>query len=187
MSYNCPNLQGPTPRPETRKHRAPQQSKTPKVKVDLGMASISKFTEHKQKQNVFDICSGRGPNSSSVLFDKREKLSKKNPKFKNMSLEDIDNYVKQSAAQAHVKPQRDARSKSPNKVQQPKASHIFESVTPIIYQKKTLSKQQQWKPKAASIVSGGGSTLPGGEWIEIVRNDATGQPKTIRAWVPASN
>ena len=25
VSYNCPNFQGPTPRPETRKHLAPKQ------------------------------------------------------------------------------------------------------------------------------------------------------------------
>ena len=103
-----------------------------------------------------------------------------------MSLEDVDNYVNQSTPQAHVKPMEKARSKSPIKVQQPKVNPEVESVSTNIYQKKTLSKQHQWKPKAASGVSGSASTSPGGEWIEIVRTDATGQPKTVRAWVPHS-
>ena len=187
VSYKCQNFQRPIPRPEIRKHLAPKQLKTPNVKVELGRASTSKATEYKQKQNIFDICSGRGPNSSSALFDKRKQLSKKNPRFYNMSLEDVDNYVNQSTTQAHVKPVEKARSKSPKKVQQPKANPVSESVSQIIYQKKTLSKQQQWKPKTASVVSGSASTSPGGEWIEIIQTDATGQPKTIRAWVPASN
>ena len=86
-----------------------------------------------------------------------------------------------------MKIKRDARSKSPQKMYQPKAGPTSESVTPIIYQKKTLSKQQQWKPKANTPISGSASTSPGGEWLDVIRNDADGKPKTIKAWVPNSN
>ena len=145
VSYKCPHSQRPRSPPETVVHRAPQASKTPRLKVDLGMASKGKSVE--QKRDVFYICSGRGPSSSSALFDYREKLVKKHPELKNMTLEEVDRFVKQLTSQAYVKTKRDVRSKSPHKVYQPKAGPTSESVTPLIYQKKTLSKQQQWKPR----------------------------------------
>ena len=104
-----------------------------------------------------------------------------------MTLEDVDNYVKHSTPQVYVKPVVKARSKSPIKVEQPEAQAAFESVNPNVYQTKTLSKQQLLKPKAVNIVVGSESTSPGGDWVEIIQTDTTGQPKTVRAWVPHSN
>ena len=156
-------------------------------KVDSGRASTSKAPEHKQKGNTFDICSGRGPNSSSALFEKRRHLSRKDPKFNNMSLEDVGNYVKHSTTQVRVKHAEKARSKSQIEVTQPKAESVDESVNPNVYQKKTLSKEQLWKPKVVEIVASSASTSPGGDWVNKIQIDATGQPKTIRAWVPHSN
>ena len=155
MSYYCQNLKRPSPQPAIRKtfspiqsrQVSPNQTRTPNVKVDSDRASTSKAPEYKQKGNTFDICSGRGPNSSSALFEKRRQLSRKDPKFSSMSLEAVDKYVKHTTPQVHVKPVVKARSKSPIKVEQPKAEPEIESVNPNIYQKKTLSKQQLWKPR----------------------------------------
>jgi hypothetical protein len=104
-----------------------------------------------------------------------------------MSLEDVGNYVKHSTPQVRVKPAEKARSKSPIEVTQPKAESVVESVNPNVYQKKTLSKEQLWKPKVVEIVASSASTSPGGDWVNKIQIDATGQPKTIRAWVPHSN
>ena len=204
VSYYCQNLQRPAQRPEIIRTNTPVNVKSRQVsthkfkqvsptqmrtsnKVDLGRVLTSKALEHKQKGNTFDICSGRGSNSSSELFETRRHLSRKNPKFIDMSLEDVGNYVKHSTTQVRVKHAENARLKSQIEVPQPKAESVAESVNPNVYQKKTLSKGQLWKPKVVELVASSASKSPGGVWVNKIQIDATGQPKTIRAWVPHSN
>ena len=61
-----------------------------------------------------------------------------------------------------------------------------------VYQKKPFSKQQVWKPKDSATspsagVCGSASSSPNGEWVDVIRHDTQGKPKTVRAWVPYSN
>ena len=123
---------------------------------------------------------------SSVISDKREKLIKKHPEFRQMRFEDVDEFLKQSISSNTKKSGFKAKSRV-------KTQKVDKVVLPEnVYQKKPYSRHQVWKPKdsATNLSTGvceGSSTSPSGEWVNVIRHDTHGNPKTVRAWVPNAN
>ena len=61
-----------------------------------------------------------------------------------------------------------------------------------VYQKKPFSRQQVWRLKESANCSDVDGCVdrnpsPSGEWVNVVRHDTHGNPKTVRAWVPNAN
>jgi len=170
-------------------------SNTPKVKVDLGSNSKSVFSREYEERvakikkeqfakdrDFFDICDPM----SSVIFDKCEKLIKKHTEVRKMCFEDVEKFLKQSISSKAKK----SVFKVKPKVSTPNVEKVV--LADNVYQKKTFSKQQVWKPKESATssstgVCGNASSSPSGEWVDVIRHDTHGKPKTVRAWVPYAN
>ena len=103
-----------------------------------------------------------------------------------MRFEDVEKFLKHSISSNSKK----SGSKANAKVKTPKVEKVV--LPENVYQKKPFSRQQVWKPKDSATsssagVCGGASPSPSGEWVDVIRHDTHGNPKTVRAWVPYAN
>jgi len=195
VSYKCPNSSNAKRFQDTQFTPSSRVKSTPKVKVDLESKSQSVCSKEKEQdvaklkkaqfakdRDYFDICDPM----SSIIFDQRENLIKKYPQFRQMHFEDVENFIKQSMFSNSKK----SRSKAKPKASPPKVEKV---VLPYnVYQKKPLSRQQVWRPKETTSCSKNEgcerkSPSPSGEWVNVIRHDTQGKPKTVRAWVPTAN
>ena len=142
------------------------------------MAQVKK-EQFAKDRDFFDICDPM----SSVIFDKREKLIKKHPKFRQMRFEDVEKFLKQSISSNSKK----SGSKAKSRVKAPKVEKVV--LPENVYQKKPFSRHQVWKPKDSATSSSTGvcegvSPSPSGEWVDVIRHDTHGNPRTVRAGFP---
>ena len=100
-----------------------------------------------------------------------------------MRFEDVEKFLKQSTSLNAKK----SEFKAKTMVSSPKIEKVV--LSDNVYQKKTFSKQQVWKPKESATsssagVCGSASLSSSEEWVDVIRHDTHGKPKTVKAWVP---
>ena len=153
----------------------------PILKSHKSSVSSDKFVMPKQKVSNSPKRKVDVGTKSNKTFEKHDvkfipRVLMKSSKLQSRSFENVDKSFKQSTFQTHLR----QRPKSPSKVS---TSVIFD---PKVYYKQNFSKQQMWRPKGETEV-GEESSNSSGEWFDAIRVDATGQYKTVRAWIPKSH